>query len=75
MEYKRKHVWSVADIRTFIIKLLKDQPKRFEKIGEGLQHKTAAEIVFFYHTFKKLLKLKDEIKKACENLKMRLQTQ
>ena len=71
MEYKRKHVWSVSDIKTFIIELLKG-PKRFEKIGEGLTHKTAAEIVFFYHTFKKLLKLKQEIKNARDYLKMRI---
>ena len=71
MEYKRKHVWSVADIKTFIIELLKG-PKRFEKIGEALTHKTAAEIVYFYHTFKKLLKLKHEIKSARDYLKMRI---
>ena len=37
-----------------------------------LPHKTAKEIVFFYHTFKKLLKLKHEIKNSREFLKMKI---
>ena len=71
MEYKRKNVWSVQDIKTFIIELIKG-PKLFEKIGEALPHKTASEIVFFYHTFKKLLKLKQEVKNARELIKTRV---
>ena len=63
MEYKKCNIWSLKDLKTFIIALLKG-PKRFEKIGEMLPHKTAKEIVFFYHTFKKLLKLKTEIKNS-----------
>ena len=74
MEYKRRNVWSLADIKTFLIELLKG-PKRFEKIGEALPHKTAGEIVFFYHTFKKPLKLKTEIKNSREYLKMRINQQ
>jgi len=74
MEFKRKQVWSVVDIKTFIVELLKG-PKRLEKIGESLPHKTSAEIVFFYHTLKKLLKLKQEIKNSREYLKMRINSQ
>ena len=44
----------------------------FEKLGEALPQKTWEEIVFFYHTFKKPLKLKQEIKNAHEYLKMRI---
>lgn len=74
MEYKKRNVWSFVDIKTFLVELLKG-PKRFEKIGEGLPHKTASEIVFFYHTFKKPLKLKQEIKNSREYLKMRINLQ
>lgn len=63
MEYKKRNIWSIQDLKTFIIALLKG-PKIFQKIGEMLPHKTAKEIVFFYHTFKKLLKLKNEIKNS-----------
>ena len=71
MEYKKRNIWSVRDLKTFIVELLKG-PKRFEKVGESLPHKTAAEIVFFYHTFKKLLKLKHEIRNSREFLKMKV---
>jgi len=37
-----------------------------EKIGEALPHKSAKEIVYFYHTFKKLIGLKYEIKQSRE---------
>ena len=57
MEYKKSNVWSYKDIKTFLVELLRG-PKRFEKVGEGLPHKKASEIVFFYHTFKKYLNLK-----------------
>ena len=57
MEYKRKNIWAIVDIKTYLIELLRG-PKRFEKLGEALPHKTWEEIVFFYHTFKKPLKLK-----------------
>ena len=57
MEYKKSNVWSYKDIKTFLVVLLRG-PKRFEKVGEGLPHKKASEIVFFYHTFKKYLNLK-----------------
>lgn len=58
-------------MKTFITALLKG-PKRFEKIGEALPHKTSKEIVFFYQTQKKLLKLNREIKNARELLKMKM---
>ena len=74
MEYKRRNCWSVTDIKTFIVALLKG-PKRFEKIGESLPNKTAKEIVFFYHTFKKMLRLKFEIKNAKELIKMKINSQ
>ena len=74
MEYKKRNIWSVPDIKTFIVELLKGV-KKFEKIGEALAHKTAAEIVFFYHTFKKPLNLKKEIKNSREYLKMRIPQQ
>lgn len=74
MEFKRRNLWSDVDIKTFLVELLRG-PKRFEKIGEALPHKTASEIVFFYHTFKKLLKLKEEIKKSREYIKMRFSQQ
>ena len=70
MEYKKRNVWSFNDMKTFLVSLLKG-PKRFEKIGEMLPHKTAKEIVFFYHTFKKLLRLKTEIKGARELIKIK----
>lgn len=35
MEYKRRNVWSVGEIKTFIKELLRG-PKRFEKVGEAL---------------------------------------
>jgi len=71
MEYKKRNVWSLKDMKTFLIALLKG-PKRFEKIGEVLPHKTAREIIFFFHTYKKLLKLKGEIKNAKELIKMKM---
>lgn len=61
MEYKKRNVWTIKDIKTFIIAILK-YAKSFEQIGEALPHKTSKEIVFFYHTFKKLINLKHEIK-------------
>lgn len=70
MEYKKRNVWSFHDIKVFLVSLLKG-PKRFEKIGDVLPHKTAKEIVFFYHTFKKLLRLKTEIKNARELIKIK----
>lgn len=70
MHYKKANVWSFDDIRTFVIELLReatiDGRKRFEAVGEFLPHKTAKEMVFFYHTLKKLLKLKQEMKSAQE---------
>jgi hypothetical protein len=57
MEYKRKNVWSLRDIRAFVVNLLR-YTKNMDKIGEALPHKSAQEIVFFYHTFKKLINLK-----------------
>ena len=65
MEYKRKNVWSLKDIRTFIITVLR-YTKNIDKIGEALPHKSASEIVFFYHTFKKLINLKMQIKNCRE---------
>lgn len=70
MEYKRRNIWTIKDIRVFIVTLLKHN-KRMEQIGEALPHKTAKEIVFFYHGFKKLLNFKHEVKQARELLKMR----
>jgi hypothetical protein len=43
--------------------------KDMEKVGEALPHKSAREIVFFYHTFKKLFNLKTRMKDAREFLK------
>lgn len=65
MEYKKKNVWSLRDIKTFVVTILK-YTKNMEKIGEALPHKSAKEIVFFYHTFKKLINLKNEIKQSRE---------
>ena len=65
MEYKRKNVWSLQDIRTFVITVLR-YTKNIDKIGEALPHKSASEIVFFYHTFKKLINLKMQIKNCRE---------
>jgi len=70
MEFKKRNVWSYHDMKVFLVALLKG-PKRFEKIGEVLPHKTSKEIVFFYHTFKKLLRLKSEIKNARELIKIK----
>ena len=76
MHYKKKNVWSVEDIQIFVIELLReatiDGRKRFEAVGEFLPHKSASEIIFFYHTLKKLLKLKQEMKSAKEQIKARL---
>ena len=66
IEYKKRNVWSYRDIKTFIVELFKQNKKNFEKLGELLPHKTAKELVFFYHTFKKLLKFKNEIKNSRE---------
>jgi len=33
-----------------------------DKVGEKLPHKSASEIIFFYHTFKKAFNLKTHIK-------------
>ena len=63
MEYKKRNVWSFDDIRTFVIAILKNT-KNMEKVGEALPHKSAKEIVFFYHTFKKMLILKTLIKEV-----------
>lgn len=63
MEYKKRNVWSFDDIRTFVIAILKNT-KNMEKVGEALPHKSAKEIVFFYHTFKKMLNLKTLIKEV-----------
>lgn len=65
MEYKKRNVWSIKDLRTFIVFLLK-YCKNMEKIGEALPHKSSKEIVFFYHTFKKLIGLKKIIKESRE---------
>lgn len=65
MEYKKRNVWSVRDIRVFIVNILK-HTKNMERIGEALPHKSAKQIVFFYHIFKKLIGLKNEIKQSRE---------
>ena len=62
-EYKKRNVWQIYEIKAFIIALLKHH-KKFDKIGEAIPHKSAKEIVFFYHTFKKLLGFKDHLKQA-----------
>jgi hypothetical protein len=67
MEYKRRNVWSVGDIRTFLQSMLEGQ-KNFQKIGEDLPHKTYNEIVFFYHSFKKLMRLKYHLKTCREGM-------
>jgi len=61
MEYKKRNVWSLRDIKTFVVAIIK-HTKNMDKVGEALPHKTAKEIVFFFHTFKKLINLKTEIK-------------
>ena len=63
MEYKKQNVWSFDDINTFVVAILKNT-KNMEKVGEALPHKSAKEIVFFYHTFKKMLNLKTLIKEV-----------
>jgi hypothetical protein len=63
MEYKKQNVWSFEDINTFVVAILKNT-KNMEKVGEALPHKSAKEIVFFYHTFKKMLNLKTLIKEV-----------
>jgi len=70
MEYKRKNVWSLQDIRTFVITVLR-YTKNIDKLGEALPHKSASEIVFFYHTFKKLINLKMQIKNCREVQKLK----
>jgi len=65
MEYKKQNVWCLKDIKTFVFSILK-HTKNIEKLGEALPHKSAKEIVFFYHTFKKLINLKTEIKQSRE---------
>lgn len=65
MEYKKRNVWSLRDIKTFVVSILK-YTKNMEKIGEALPHKSSKEIVFFFHTFKKLINLKSEIKASRE---------
>jgi hypothetical protein len=70
MEYKRKNVWSLQDIKTFVITVLR-YTKNIDKIGEALPHKSASEIVFFYHTFKKLINLKMQIKNCREVQKLK----
>jgi len=42
MEYKKRNVWSLSDIKIYLVELLRGV-KKFEKIGEALPHKTAAE--------------------------------
>ena len=61
MEYKKRNIWTVKDIRTFIIAILK-YAKNYEHVGDELPHKSSKQIVFFFHTFKKLMNLKHEIK-------------
>ena len=56
MEYKRKNVWSLRDIKTFVMTILR-YTKNMEKLGEALPHKSASELIFFYHTFKKIINL------------------
>ena len=58
-------MWSLKDIKTFVVTILK-YTKNMEKLGETLPHKSAKEIVFFFHTFKKLINLKSEIKQSRE---------
>lgn len=70
MEYKRKNVWNLRDIRTFIVTILR-YTKNMDKIGEALPHKSASEIVFFYHMFKKLINLKMQIKNCREVQKLK----
>jgi hypothetical protein len=68
MEFKKRNVWSFKDIRTFVETMLR-HTKNMEKVGEALPHKSAREIVFFYHTFKKLFNLKGKMRDAREFLK------
>lgn len=65
MDYKRRNVWSLRDIKTFVFTVLR-YTKNMDKVGEALPHKSASEIVFFYHTFKKLINLKIKIKDCRE---------
>lgn len=67
MEYKKRNVWSLKDIKTFVVSMLKHQ-KKMEKIGDDLPHKTPRQIVFFFHMFKKILNLKAEIKICKDNM-------
>lgn len=61
MEYKKRNVWSVHDIKIYL-QILFEYPKQFDKIARRLPHKSSKEIIFFYHTFKKLLRLKNTFK-------------
>lgn len=60
-EYKRRNVWSLNDIKTFVVAVIR-HAKKMDRVGEKLPHKSASEIIFFYHTFKKAFNLKTHIK-------------
>lgn len=62
----------MRDIKTFVVTILR-YTKNMDKIGEALPHKSASEIVFFYHTFKKLINLKMQIKNCREVQKLKAQ--
>ncbi|CDW72801.1 nuclear receptor corepressor 1 [Stylonychia lemnae] len=57
LEYKKRMIWSLRDIETFISATL-ENPKNFWAIGKSLPHKTSKELVFFFQAFKKLFNLK-----------------
>ncbi len=71
MEYKRQNVWSLRDIKTFVLNILR-WTKNMDKIGEALPHKSASELIFFYHTFKKLINLKMQIRNCREVQKLKV---
>jgi hypothetical protein len=61
MEYKKRNVWNLDDIRLLVTSILRHN-KKMEKVGEELPHKTYKELIIFFHMFKKVLNLKEALK-------------
>eukprot|EP00347_Sterkiella_histriomuscorum_P015832 403355519 len=57
LEYKKRMIWTIKDIETFL-KAILENPPDFWQIGKYLPHKTSKELSFFYMAFKKLFNLK-----------------
>lgn len=67
MEHKKKQVWTVAEIKSFLM-VISDGPKYVWHSYKKLPNKTSKEILYFYQAFTGLMKF-DEFQQECNQLK------